>query len=177
MSSALKKNNKKTFFFVFFYLSFILVCLWLCLFCFCCSQPTPINLISFFLGVFIYFFFFHWSLSFLGKLQTTAQWTRDFVTKHPEYKQDSVVSDAITYDLLKRMTEISSGKVKEPSLLFDHDTKSSDIVNQAVSKAEEFINKRSPPSSHTNQAKNTNSLANVAEVNGSDSKDDSLSPS
>ena len=35
-----------------------------------------------------------------GALRTNARWQRDFVRSHPEYKQDSVVSERIAYDLL-----------------------------------------------------------------------------
>lgn len=36
-----------------------------------------------------------------GELQTGATWIRDFVRAHPAYARDSVVSEAINYDLLK----------------------------------------------------------------------------
>ncbi|CAN0571045.1 unnamed protein product, partial [Laminaria digitata] len=35
-----------------------------------------------------------------GEVMTTAAWLRDFVTSHPDYKQDSVVTDEIAYDLV-----------------------------------------------------------------------------
>ena len=43
-----------------------------------------------------------------GSLWTTAKWLRHFVQQHPEYKQDSVVGEGITFDLVKaaeRLTE------------------------------------------------------------------------
>ena len=40
---------------------------------------------------------------------TTAMWIRHFLTSHPSYKQDSVVTEEMTYDLVKRMQEISEG--------------------------------------------------------------------
>ena len=45
-------------------------------------------------------------LSFLsrrasGELQTAADWMRDFVTGHEDYRGDSVVSPAIAHDLMK----------------------------------------------------------------------------
>ena len=36
-----------------------------------------------------------------GELQTGATWIRDFVRAHPAYARDSVISEAINYDLLK----------------------------------------------------------------------------
>lgn len=44
-----------------------------------------------------------------GELMTTATWIRNFVTTHPHYKKDSVVTEEMTYDLVKRMQEISEG--------------------------------------------------------------------
>jgi len=43
---------------------------------------------------------------------TTAQWMRHFVTSHPDYKQDSVVSDAIAYDLLMKCDQLEKGTFK-----------------------------------------------------------------
>ena len=40
---------------------------------------------------------------------TSAQWTREFVARHPEYNQDSVVTDRIAYDLLERIDAITAG--------------------------------------------------------------------
>lgn len=40
-----------------------------------------------------------------GKMKTTAKWIREFVRKHPEYKHDSVVTEKITYDLLKKISD------------------------------------------------------------------------
>ncbi|XP_044751273.1 glutamate--cysteine ligase [Coccinella septempunctata] len=52
-----------------------------------------------------------------GEILTTASWIRKFVTEHPEYKQDSKVSESINYDLLKTIDAIQSGKLKCPELL------------------------------------------------------------
>jgi len=46
----------------------------------------------------------------LGELSTTATWMRNFITHHPDYKQDSVVNDRITYDLLVACDRISKGE-------------------------------------------------------------------
>ncbi|KAJ3032037.1 UNVERIFIED_CONTAM: hypothetical protein HDU68_008070 [Siphonaria sp. JEL0065] len=40
-----------------------------------------------------------------GRSPTAARWIRDFVTAHPEYKKDSVVSQSIAYDLMKKVDE------------------------------------------------------------------------
>mmetsp|Transcript_34783 Transcript_34783/g.68217 ORF Transcript_34783/g.68217 Transcript_34783/m.68217 type:complete len:664 (+) Transcript_34783:60-2051(+) len=52
-----------------------------------------------------------------GKLMTTAAWMRKQVLEHPDYKGDSVVSEAICYDLMKRCIEVSNGTALAPELL------------------------------------------------------------
>ncbi|KAF9118819.1 hypothetical protein BGW39_000844 [Mortierella sp. 14UC] len=52
-----------------------------------------------------------------GTLMTAASWTRHFVQSHPDYKQDSVVSDKINYDLVKMVEKINKGEVQVPELL------------------------------------------------------------
>ncbi|XP_013418129.1 glutamate--cysteine ligase catalytic subunit [Lingula anatina] len=52
-------------------------------------------------------------LAFIGKrasgeTPTTARWIRDFVTSHPDYKKDSVVTERINYDLMCKCQEISN---------------------------------------------------------------------
>ena len=59
-----------------------------------------------------------------GKLMTTAAWMRKFVTTHPDYKEDSRVTDEINYDLMWRLHLIASGQIKSPDLLFSYQTKS-----------------------------------------------------
>ena len=46
----------------------------------------------------------------LGELLTTATWMRNFISQHPNYKQDSVVNDRITYDLMVACDRISKGE-------------------------------------------------------------------
>ncbi|WVR06617.1 hypothetical protein IAU60_003649 [Kwoniella sp. DSM 27419] len=52
-----------------------------------------------------------------GQLVTPATWMRNFITAHPAYKQDSVVNDEITYDLVKAVDEIERGVRPAPELL------------------------------------------------------------
>jgi glutamate--cysteine ligase catalytic subunit len=42
-----------------------------------------------------------------GTLWTGAKWIREFVAKHPAYKQDSAVSEEICYDLVKAVEEMT----------------------------------------------------------------------
>ena len=42
---------------------------------------------------------------------TTAGWIRKQVLSHPDYKQDSVVSDKITSDLILAMKEVTESSV------------------------------------------------------------------
>lgn len=46
-----------------------------------------------------------------GELKTTATWIREFVQRHPDYRQDSVVSESIAHDLVMEMRAI--GEVRE----------------------------------------------------------------
>ncbi|PVD31967.1 hypothetical protein C0Q70_07393 [Pomacea canaliculata] len=82
-----------------------------------------------------------------GELKTTACWIRDFVAAHPEYNKDSVVSERIAYDLLKKISQLSREEVEEPGLLPGHQTLSADTIPAAVSLAENYLNNRSPMSS------------------------------
>ncbi|CAO3574228.1 unnamed protein product [Mortierella alpina] len=52
-----------------------------------------------------------------GTLMTAASWMRQFVQNHPDYKQDSVVSEKINYDLVKMVEKINKGEVQVPELL------------------------------------------------------------
>lgn len=52
-----------------------------------------------------------------GEILTTATWIRQFVTGHPNYEQDSRVTDEINYDLLKTIKGIQSGEIPCPELL------------------------------------------------------------
>lgn len=51
-----------------------------------------------------------------GELLTPATWMRNFVRSHSEYKQDSVVTKGIAYDLMKACDEIGIGLRKCPEL-------------------------------------------------------------
>jgi glutamate--cysteine ligase catalytic subunit len=52
-----------------------------------------------------------------GELLTPASWIRQFVTNHPHYNHDSIVSEEISYDLVQACKEIAAGTRREPSLL------------------------------------------------------------
>eukprot|EP00741_Cyanophora_paradoxa_P021342 tig00021348_g20601.t1 len=64
-----------------------------------------------------------------GKLVTAATYMRDYVHKHPAYKQDSVVSEEITYDLMRHLTKLAAGEVQAPELL-------QDFIQEATAKPE-----------------------------------------
>lgn len=49
-----------------------------------------------------------------GEITTTAKFIRNFVTKHPEYKQDSIINKTINYDLLKKLEKV--GNLEKKSL-------------------------------------------------------------
>ncbi|GFS51864.1 glutamate--cysteine ligase catalytic subunit [Trichonephila inaurata madagascariensis] len=73
-----------------------------------------------------------------GELMTPARWIRDFVSKHPNYKFDSVVDDLINYDLLLRIDKITQGKEECPELLGKPLSRSKEHIPSAVSKAEKI---------------------------------------
>jgi glutamate--cysteine ligase catalytic subunit len=50
---------------------------------------------------------------------TAATWIRSFVAGHPEYKQDSVVTQSITYDLVMECKAIGEGRKACRDLLGD----------------------------------------------------------
>jgi glutamate--cysteine ligase catalytic subunit len=52
-----------------------------------------------------------------GETLTTAAWMRKFVAEHPEYKQDSVVTPGIAFDLMMECKRIGEGKKQCPDLL------------------------------------------------------------
>ncbi|CAH1772328.1 unnamed protein product [Owenia fusiformis] len=74
-----------------------------------------------------------------GELKTTAKWMRDFVTSHPDYKQDSIVSEKINYDLIKLADQITRGEKECPELIFCHNTRSTDNIPRAMEKSEEQL--------------------------------------
>lgn len=55
-----------------------------------------------------------------GKYSTTAQWIRDFVLSHPEYKKDSVVNERVNYDLTVLIGKITKGEVVIKELVGDN---------------------------------------------------------
>lgn len=57
----------------------------------------------------------------IGTLLTPATWIREFVTSHPDYRKDSVVSQVINYDLLKAVDEMFV-KIMCPYFLTDFST-------------------------------------------------------
>jgi len=54
-----------------------------------------------------------------GQIKTNAAWMRDFVTQHPDYKRDSVVTDCMAYDLVRVCDEIGRGLTVPSDLLGD----------------------------------------------------------
>lgn len=46
-----------------------------------------------------------------GQRITNARFIRNFVTQHPSYKKDSLVTEEITYDLLSTLNRIENGDI------------------------------------------------------------------
>ncbi|XP_069091896.1 glutamate--cysteine ligase catalytic subunit [Pleurodeles waltl] len=51
-----------------------------------------------------------------GELMTVARWMREFVANHPDYKQDSFITDKINYDLIVKCNQIANEQVECPEL-------------------------------------------------------------
>lgn len=72
-----------------------------------------------------------------GELMTTAAWIRKEVVNHPEYKKDSVVNEAINYDILKSAYEIQKGVKSCPELLgFCTTSRTTETIPAAIANAE-----------------------------------------
>ncbi|XP_067150277.1 glutamate--cysteine ligase catalytic subunit isoform X4 [Apteryx mantelli] len=52
-----------------------------------------------------------------GELMTVARWMREFVAQHPDYKQDSVITDEMNYSLIWKCNQIAQGQAECPELL------------------------------------------------------------
>lgn len=79
-------------------------------------------------------------LLFSGELFTTARWIRNFVQNHPDYKQDSVVSESINFDLICRCDDITQGRTFDPTLTIQYDSKTSQGIPTAMEKADDLLN-------------------------------------
>ncbi|KAM9315998.1 glutamate--cysteine ligase catalytic subunit isoform 2-T2 [Gastrophryne carolinensis] len=51
-----------------------------------------------------------------GELMTVARWMREFVSNHPDYKHDSVITDKINYDLIVKCNQIANEQAGCPEL-------------------------------------------------------------
>ncbi|CAG4963101.1 unnamed protein product [Parnassius apollo] len=70
-----------------------------------------------------------------NEISTMATWMRDFVTSHPQYKKDSIVTEKINYDLLKTAHGIQTGKIPAPTLLGSSNvSKTNEDIPKAFSK-------------------------------------------
>ena len=54
-----------------------------------------------------------------GELITPATWMRQFVMNHPGYKNDSIITHEIAYDLMQTITNIGEGVTPCPEILGD----------------------------------------------------------
>ncbi|XP_060604776.1 glutamate--cysteine ligase catalytic subunit-like [Ruditapes philippinarum] len=79
-----------------------------------------------------------------GKLKTTAQWTRDFVMSHADYKHDSVVPESVNYDLLMKCAQITDGNFDPELLPVSAKSKTSDNIPPAMRKVDAYLNKKNP---------------------------------
>lgn len=52
-----------------------------------------------------------------GELMTVARWMREFIGSHPDYKQDSVITDEMNYSLILKCNQIANELCECPELL------------------------------------------------------------
>lgn len=52
-----------------------------------------------------------------GEIPTTAQYLRRFITSHADYKHDSRVSEAITFDMVQKIHGLSNGTIVDEAYL------------------------------------------------------------
>ena len=80
---------------------------------------------------------------------------RDFVTNHPEYNLDSVVSERINYDLIMKCDQIMRGEPC-PELLPCYNTRTSEDIPIAMQKANKYLD-------HKAMERNVNGAMGTAE--------------
>lgn len=54
-----------------------------------------------------------------GELYTTAQWWRRFVSEHPLYNHDSVISPQLAKEIVRKAAQLGKGEIIEPLLTGD----------------------------------------------------------
>ncbi|CAD7093323.1 unnamed protein product [Hermetia illucens] len=69
-----------------------------------------------------------------GEILTMASWIRKEVVNHPEYKKDSIVTERINYDLLKKIKDIEEGAPCPELLGSANKTKTQDNIPSAIVK-------------------------------------------
>ncbi|XP_058518078.1 glutamate--cysteine ligase catalytic subunit isoform X3 [Ochotona princeps] len=52
-----------------------------------------------------------------GELMTVARWMREFIGSHPDYKQDSIITDEMNYSLILKCNQIANELCECPELL------------------------------------------------------------
>lgn len=69
-----------------------------------------------------------------GKLWTAAKWLRNLVTSHPDYKNDSVISEEISHHVMRQAEQVTNGKLLPPELIINFSTKTAGDINAATEK-------------------------------------------
>lgn len=93
---------------------------------------------------------------FPGALLTNATWMRHFVSNHPAYKHDSVVTDEIAYDLLWKMTQISHFGEPCPEVLPKVVSKTTLDISAAIEKDHNELEVKRLLMHHNNHNENSN---------------------
>ena len=51
-----------------------------------------------------------------GEIWTDAKYIRKFISEHPKYNKDSIITEEINYDLINHLLEIQNGNLKPKEL-------------------------------------------------------------
>merc|ERR1712013_455827 len=54
-----------------------------------------------------------------GVIPTYAAWLRNYVTNHPEYKEDGEVSQEMAYEIVKLTTEVTQGVISNQKFYWE----------------------------------------------------------
>ena len=67
-----------------------------------------------------------------GTTKTLAAYQRDYILNHNQYRQDSIVTDEIAYELLYELQLIAEGKLECPNFATPFDDLSKKDFNQKI---------------------------------------------
>ena len=58
----------------------------------------------------------HMEKKIKGEIWTDAKYIRKFISEHPKYNKDSIITEEINYDLVNHLLDIQNGIIKPKEL-------------------------------------------------------------